>query len=128
MAKEEVQIVKKKIASKRIGDDDAWAETESYARKIEQLAGEIQVLMEHVTPKIKEMDDVIVKAYMKCPKKDCLLNASPLGRAKIKHALEAHMFKTGFYIGGVHWGDPKKVVTFKDYVKDGVKWLLKFSY
>lgn len=127
-AKETVPVVKTKIAAKKYGDESQWKEVEVLAEDIEKLSGEIQAYMEKVSPLIKQMDEKIVLAYQKAPKKDCLLNTSPLGRAKIRHALEAHMFKTGFYIGGVHIGDYKKIVTFKEYVKESLKWLLKFSY
>lgn len=125
---QDVSVVKVIKRAPRPKNNPAWDSAKKTVEQVELIAEDIQIILDELIPRYKDLNTAITKAYTEAPKTDCHLNSSPISSSRVLHALKSNMIRDGLQINGLYIGDKTKVKSFKEYIQESTKWLLKLSY
>jgi hypothetical protein len=123
-----VQVIKtSNMTENKLKIAEDWQLTIKRGKEIDKLAEELDALIDDLSLKFEQLHDKIKEAYVGAPLVDAGLNSSPLGPGRVMHSMKSHLRRNGLVIDRSYLGDTTKLRSFKEYLKDGVKWLTKFS-
>ena len=122
----DVQVIKTNLGTKTEKAPGDWSKTEKLAKEIQNLSLEIQESVDTLANKYNKLNEKLALAYKNAPLTDCGFGVSPIGLPRITHALKCHMHKREFYMDHKYLGDNTKFPDFSEYIKESMRWLLKF--
>src|SRR3990167_1420158 len=123
----DVTVIKSSIFNKTKVMGHDWDISFNKSKEIEKISEEIEKDLDRLIPKFKDLNNLIADAYRAAPETDCGFQMSPAGPGRIMIAFKNHFRKNNFSIDHAYIGDVTKLPNFSDYVKEAMKWLMKFS-
>ena len=121
-----MQVINVK-AGDRVDKSKEWMECLKHVTVAEELSVELDQDIIKMIKKYKKMNEELLAAFQSAPLTDCGYGVSPIGQARVLHALKCHIMKNDLRLDAGYIGDVTKFTTFSSYIKESAKWLFKFS-
>ena len=124
---EGVQVINKPNVILKKGSEDDWKITRGLSKDCENLALEVEILLNDLAKKTKKLNDKLKEAYVAAPEKDSGFGYSPINPTRVMHAVKSHLLKHQLRVDNMPAIEESKIKNFSDYISESLKWLLKFS-